>query len=278
MSGGTASWTVCECVCVARTQIPHFYCIFSFPDITQAIPARCHGHSTKTYLKIFKPLLLSATFLLSKKCRRNKQGPSIHSISPSPVHQTKRRGNKRHRSPIRSSSLHWMTTGKLRPWQGQWGKKISTTVSLTIPASKHLVGEKLMEKNSISAADFSGRMKLWPGHLQGKGNSGRGVFYLQLRTWYAANIFCKSVKTDWTSSSVRRTWELTPPTEIPPYLWNKRPNSASAEGNALKSKSPLSPSVSFKCFAWQDEGMFFKGDFDKRWEFFYSSSKEHMSF
>lgn len=146
MSGGTASWTVCECVCVARTQIPHFYCIFSFPDITQAIPARCHGHSTKTDLKIFKPLLLSATFLLSKKCRRIQQGPSIRSISPSPVHQTKRRGNKRRRSPIRSSSLHWMTTGKLRPWQGEWGKKISTTVSLTKPASKHLVGEKLMEK------------------------------------------------------------------------------------------------------------------------------------
>lgn len=37
----------CVCVCVARTQTPHFYCIFSFPDITQAIPACCHGHFTK---------------------------------------------------------------------------------------------------------------------------------------------------------------------------------------------------------------------------------------
>lgn len=84
VSGGTASWTVCECVCVARTQIPHFYCIFSFPDITEAIPARCHGHSTKNF---FKTLLLSATFLLSNKMHENPAGsqhPQHLSITCSP--------------------------------------------------------------------------------------------------------------------------------------------------------------------------------------------------
>lgn len=40
-----------------------------------------------------------------------------------------------------------------------------------------------------------------------------------LHTRCEANSFCKSLKADSILSSVRRTCELTPPTEIPPYLW-----------------------------------------------------------